>query len=129
MRSVGRIAVNVLGRNVFCLYITESDPQKRAQMDKAHQEIHRRIQLIRTTDQPKKGEGGYWGKPALPSPPADVDEQRATPARLHQDHENWIVLKPWQLQDPSIRLKSIKSWLQAKYPTTQKPLDDAAVAA
>ena len=79
----------------ICLYVT--DPEKRPQMDKVHQEIHRRILLIRNTDQPKKGEGGYWGKPAQPIPPAETEgTERPTPARLHQDNENWIVLQPWQ---------------------------------
>ena len=52
---------------------------------------------------------------------------RATPARLHQDHENWIVLQPWQHHATNIRLRSLKSWLHLKYPT-QKPLEDPEVA-
>ena len=50
-------------------------------LEKAHKEIHDRIQLIRTSSQPKAG--GYWGKTALPPSPPEVEETRATPSRLH----------------------------------------------
>ena len=45
-------------------------------------------------------------------------------ARLHQDHDAWIVLK----QPERVRVKSFKSWLHSKFPTTHGPMEDISVA-